>query len=236
MADRQVTSLQRIVRSLDDAMNNTSLLLLLDVAGQRLLFPGDAQIENWSFALSEPATTALLRDVTLYKVGHHGSRNGTPRSLVRLWQQHPIRRTSVLSTLPGVHGKTEGTQVPRTTLVEALGGLGTVHRTDELPEGEHYLELECRPPAAEWVRRPVAPGLSPGPAATTSADVRPMSLPDGCAPGPAAGAWSAWKPQPPSARAPGPPGRAGPGGSAVAPARRPSSCTSWRPGSGSGWT
>ncbi len=157
MTDRQVTSLQRIVRSLDDAMNNTSLLLLLDVAGQRLLFPGDAQIENWSYALSQPATTDLLRTVTLYKVGHHGSRNGTPRSLVRLWQQDPTPRVAMMSTLPGVHGQTEGTRVPRATLVTALEQLGPLHRTDTLARAEHHLELECRLQTGVWERKPPAP-------------------------------------------------------------------------------
>ena len=36
-----------IVRILDDALNNTSVILLFEVGGKRLLFPGDAQIENW---------------------------------------------------------------------------------------------------------------------------------------------------------------------------------------------
>ena len=155
MSDRQITSLQRIVRSLDDAMNNTSLILLLDVAGQRLLFPGDAQIENWSYALSRPGAMDLLRDVTLYKVGHHGSRNGTPRSLVRLWQNSPAPRTAVMSTLPGVHGETEATRVPRSTLVAALEDLGPLHRTDTLDRKTHYLELEWRSDLPEWA--PVVP-------------------------------------------------------------------------------
>ncbi len=151
MSDRHVTSLQRIVRSLDEAMNNTSLILVFDVAGQRLLFPGDAQIENWSFALSQPASIDLLRGVSFYKVGHHGSRNGTPRSLVRLWQDNPTTRTTVMSTLPGVHGKTEATKVPRSTLVDALQELGPLYRTDQLGKGVHHLELECRAGSADWV-------------------------------------------------------------------------------------
>ena len=40
-----------IVRSVDDALNNTSLILLFDIEGKKLLFPGDAQVENWRYAL-----------------------------------------------------------------------------------------------------------------------------------------------------------------------------------------
>src|SRR5579862_8336136 len=42
-----------IVRTLDQQMNNTSLILLFEVFGKKLLFPGDAQIENWSYALED---------------------------------------------------------------------------------------------------------------------------------------------------------------------------------------
>jgi L-ascorbate metabolism protein UlaG (beta-lactamase superfamily) len=44
-----------IVRILDKQMNNTSLILLFETGGKSLLFPGDAQIENWLYALSNRA-------------------------------------------------------------------------------------------------------------------------------------------------------------------------------------
>ena len=69
-------------------MNNTSLILLFEVNGKKLLFPGDAQLENWSYAVKDAddadATRALLADVDVYKVGHHGSLNATPKKL--LWE------------------------------------------------------------------------------------------------------------------------------------------------------
>lgn len=142
--DQQTHSLLRIVRGLDDALNNTSLILLFEAGTRRLLFPGDAQIENWSYALTSPAGDAfqgLLKEVDLYKVGHHGSRNASPRSLVGRWGGRSRPLTSVLSTLPGVHGHSEATSVPRTTLCDALGALGTLHRTDVLPAGTIASEL-----------------------------------------------------------------------------------------------
>jgi hypothetical protein len=135
LRQQQTHALLRIVDGLEDALNNTSVILLFQTRERTLLFPGDAQIENWSYALtSEDAAPlrAALPDVDLYKVGHHGSRNASPRSLVKQWNGRAEKLTSIISTLPGVHGKTEATAVPRTTLVDALATLGPVHRTDKL--------------------------------------------------------------------------------------------------------
>lgn len=122
--------LLQIVRTLDDQMNNTSLILLFEVFGKKLLFPGDAQIENWSWALQDAPnakeTRSLLAGVDVYKVGHHGSLNATPKTL--LWENFQKRNKSanlglqtMLSTLPGKHGKVRTrTEVPRRPLLEAL--------------------------------------------------------------------------------------------------------------------
>jgi hypothetical protein len=138
--------LLQIVRVLDDQMNNTSLILLFEVGGKKLLFPGDAQIENWSYALEDApnaaATRKLLAGVDLYKVGHHGSRNATPKKL--LWEAFSKRGKAkgkrlrtLLSTLPGKHGKKEKhTEVPRGTLLDALEGESDLKNTNSLGFGE----------------------------------------------------------------------------------------------------
>lgn len=124
-----------LVRWLDDALNNTSVVLLIEVGEHRLLFGGDAQIENWGWALDragkEPELERALAAVTLYKVGHHGSRNATPKSLYRRWENRPADRPliSMMSTKSNVHGSGE-TAVPRSTLVEALKACGQVLSTD----------------------------------------------------------------------------------------------------------
>jgi hypothetical protein len=147
---QQVGSLLRVVRTVDDALNNTSVILLIDVGDKRLLFPGDAQIENWSWALKNAPNSASLRKllsrVDLYKVGHHGSRNATPRSLFRLWGDDPTGgRTMValMSTLSGVHGRSPGTRVPRTTLVAALKRrtADQLWTTDSLAAEQPFIEL-----------------------------------------------------------------------------------------------
>lgn len=130
-------SLKRLVNTVDNALNNTSLILLVEAGRKRLLLPGDAQIENWRFTLDaldkEPALRRALSAVDLYKVGHHGSRNATPRSLMTLWSdgaaaERPM--VALLSTRAGVHGKREATAVPRSSLVNALTERMTVLTTD----------------------------------------------------------------------------------------------------------
>ena len=137
--------LLQIVRTLDNQMNNTSLILLFEVGGKKLLFPGDAQIENWSYALQEAPdaakTRALLADVDVYKVGHHGSLNATPKKL--LWENFTKkgktkRLRTLLSTLPGKHGKVASkTEVPRRPLLEALEQETTLLNTHDYPLGQN---------------------------------------------------------------------------------------------------
>lgn len=119
-----------IVRNIDDALNNTSLILLFEIGGTKLLFSGDAQIEDWRYALFDAPNAAAIRaslaDTAVYKVGHHGSLNGTPKTMWFGFQRRggvtatPRLRT-LLSTLGGKHGKpSRGTEVPRAKLVDAL--------------------------------------------------------------------------------------------------------------------
>lgn len=141
-----------LVRVLDKAMNNTSLILLFESGGKRLLFPGDAQIENWAFALAQPAIRALLSGVDVYKVGHHGSRNATPKSLWngftnRGGRSSKRRMTALLSTMPGKHGSAdEGarSEVPRTTLLKALSDETDLHATHLLEAGRLFDEVRIK--------------------------------------------------------------------------------------------
>lgn len=138
----RVDTLLKIVRILDDAMNNTSVILLFEIGDTAILFPGDAQIENWMFALGKPKYQKLLKKVRLYKVGHHGSLNATPKSLWALFEKRgvegtPERLRTVLSTLHDVHGSTErNTEVPRRTLVAALKKDSDLLSTEDIPVSE----------------------------------------------------------------------------------------------------
>jgi beta-lactamase superfamily II metal-dependent hydrolase len=127
-----------IVRMLDQQMNNTSLILLFEVFGKKLLFPGDAQLENWTYALEDAPnaakTRALLAEVDVYKVGHHGSLNATPKK--GLWEKFRKRNKglkTLLSTMPGKHGSARSnTEVPRSTLLKELETRSSLTNTMKL--------------------------------------------------------------------------------------------------------
>jgi hypothetical protein len=82
----------QLALSMNSYTNNTSLVLALELtdSGRVLLFPGDAEAGNWlswkqtSWTLEdedgeEQAITGmdLVKRTAFYKVGHHGSHNGT---------------------------------------------------------------------------------------------------------------------------------------------------------------
>ena len=141
-----------IVRVLDSVLNNTSLILLFEVGETRLLFPGDAQIENWSYALfTAPNKDEILKRLAtarLYKVGHHGSRNATPKTLWNNFAHRgpegaPERLETVLSTLAGKHGSVDrGTEVPRKALVQALKANSNLHDTEGLKKALPWNDVD----------------------------------------------------------------------------------------------
>ncbi len=154
--ERRISQGLELVEALDDVLNNTSVILLVTVGSRRLLLPGDAQAENWSLALDQVEgrngrtrdrrlATALSK-IDLYKVGHHGSRNATPKRLIRHWEQTAPaghRIVSVLSTKKGVFEKSLDGAVPKKELVEGLGKFGPVHSTDDLDPDVWWMDLEA---------------------------------------------------------------------------------------------
>lgn len=149
--------LLEMVRVLDDVLNNTSLILHFQVGNLALLFPGDAQLECWSHALAGPharRNQALLAGVDLYKVGHHGSLNATPRSLWALFEKKGPAKAlrTVVSTLEGVHGHEDRrTEVPRRTLVTALKAESTYFTTQRVTRGlGQFTEIDPRERKPVW--------------------------------------------------------------------------------------
>ncbi len=87
-------SAARLALQLDDHQNNTSLVLAIEMKETEdvLLFVGDAEIGNWrswdkvewkipsaNGGEKTVTTEELLKKITFYKVGHHGSHNATLR-------------------------------------------------------------------------------------------------------------------------------------------------------------
>lgn len=138
-----------VVRALDKVLNNTSIILLFEVGDKKLLFPGDAQIENWSYALSKSSVRKLLTGVNVYKVGHHGSLNATPKSLWNSFENRSTKKTNdrlktFVSTMAGKHGKTaNNTEVPRRPLVETLKAETDYYTTQDL-KGKNNIRLDYK--------------------------------------------------------------------------------------------
>jgi beta-lactamase superfamily II metal-dependent hydrolase len=110
---------------LEKAVNNTSLFVVLDVAGTRLVFPGDAQYGAWQHVLTDPRKRALVSDAVFYKVGHHGSHNATPKEFVeQVW------RHGGYAMLPWGLVKRWQNSIPNDDLLSALRAHHTVIRAD----------------------------------------------------------------------------------------------------------
>jgi hypothetical protein len=100
--------------ALDNALNNTSLMLMFEVGDQFLLFPGDSQWGTWNLALTTDWSRDLLARTTFYKIGHHGSHNATPREFVE--DVLPKGTWCIASVTPYSRWK----QVPKKELLEEL--------------------------------------------------------------------------------------------------------------------
>ena len=104
---QHVRSAFALIQAFDKVLNDTSLILLIEAAGHTMLFPGDAQWEDWAVCLNTNTGARALHDdlrrVDLYKVGHHGSRDATPKlSLFPLLKANETGKPLVvMSTLEG---------------------------------------------------------------------------------------------------------------------------------------
>jgi beta-lactamase superfamily II metal-dependent hydrolase len=115
--------------SLEDAVNNTSLMLLFEVGRALLLFPGDSQWGTWELLLEDTRARRLLSRTSFYKVGHHGSHNASPVSYVKNLGADSL--AAAISVKPVERWR----NIPKAELVEALEEKtrGHVIRMDQLP-------------------------------------------------------------------------------------------------------
>ncbi|WP_395391177.1 MBL fold metallo-hydrolase [Novosphingobium sp. BL-8A] len=115
-----------LAAALDSAVNNTSLILLFEVAESFLLFSGDAQWGAWNAMLTDPVARALLKRTTFYKVGHHGSHNATPKEFIE--ELMPVGGTALFSTC----SVRQWPNIPREPLVKAIESKAARHaRSDQ---------------------------------------------------------------------------------------------------------
>jgi beta-lactamase superfamily II metal-dependent hydrolase len=123
----------------DKTLNNQSLVILFSFKGKNLLFVGDAQWGNWENFLYGGAfgtpghtemtktATQILNNIDFYKVGHHGSRNATPKDAVAAMMR--LGCACMCSTQLDAYN-----EVPREPLMQALSKQmsGKLARSDQI--------------------------------------------------------------------------------------------------------
>jgi len=106
-------------RFIDKAANNTSLCLMVEAGGKRLLLPGDAELESWDI-MAKKFAKEMKKPVDFLKVAHHGSHNGTPTELLDglLPKSRKDKAQVLVSTKRNVYGTKN--PVPDTSLITDL--------------------------------------------------------------------------------------------------------------------
>ena len=113
--------------SITSSINGTSLMLVFEIGGLALFFPGDAQWGTWRRVLATPAARDLVSRCAFYKVGHHGSHNASPKTFVRKVMGDAT--TAAVSVAP----VTVWPEIPQTDLVKEIRKVAsTVVLSDDL--------------------------------------------------------------------------------------------------------
>lgn len=133
---------ENLAFSVDQALNGTSLVLLLEVGPLVLLFPGDAQWGTWSEILAAPAWQEKLHNTKFLKVGHHGSHNATPVDFV---EKGYLKNATAMVSVSDTAYDTEGWKaIPKKELLAALTSKKRVTnliRSDTLGPTELFTEV-----------------------------------------------------------------------------------------------
>jgi beta-lactamase superfamily II metal-dependent hydrolase len=131
-------------KTLDNFLNNQSLVVLFTYAGKKLLFAGDAQGGNWEYWMFggtptkapsvdqiEKDSKEILGHLDFYKMGHHGSTNATPVSAVTAMGAGNF--PTMCSTQADSFGTVDNeSEVPRIPLLDALALKSKIVRSDQI--------------------------------------------------------------------------------------------------------
>lgn len=130
LSDRE--NITALSAAIDNAINNTSLVIMIEVGKAFLLFCADAQWGNWQAILAEQHWREMIGNTTFLKVGHHASHNASPVTLINSLLPKGI--PAMVSVEPKVHNN-----VPYAKLIGAFEERDyLVARSDEpgsLPPG-----------------------------------------------------------------------------------------------------
>lgn len=124
--------------SIDQASNNTSIVMLLEWNGWRLLFTGDAEKRSWRTI----ARLNLVQPVHFLKVSHHGSHTGMPpeeilEKLLPMPAPGAAKPRAAVSTYPKTY---KG--VPDETSATELKKRADLTSTRDLPQGTLFIEYK----------------------------------------------------------------------------------------------
>lgn len=153
--------LAALSRWLEDAVNNTSLVMHFRMLGRNLLFAGDAQWGSWLSWLYKagdttqglaPGSRDLLRELDFLKLSHHGSVNGTPTEVV-------ANLAGGAAVMCSTNQTASYPQVPLTALIDKLDAktgnrLALSDQVDVLGNPLAHKDLRRRPLASCFTRGP----------------------------------------------------------------------------------
>jgi len=146
-------------------VNNTSVALLLEWNGRRILFPGDAEHESWRLMWAHEKNT-LNAPLDFLKISHHGSHNGTPYRLdapddplneildAILPRSNAQNAQAVVSTLAGrIHAPLN--PVPFPDLMNELSS--RVNNAQEYPQESGLQPMRTDMEPGEWIDIHISP-------------------------------------------------------------------------------
>jgi beta-lactamase superfamily II metal-dependent hydrolase len=124
--------------SIDQAANNTSIVLLLEWKGWRLLFSGDAEKRSWRTM----DKNGFVAPIHFLKVSHHGSHTGMPPDdildkLLPATAPGARKPIAAVSTYPKTYPG-----VPDGPTLDELGLRTDLKSTRKLAAGELFVELK----------------------------------------------------------------------------------------------
>lgn len=135
IANRSKTSIRDVLMQEREYDNATSLVILLEWKGKRLLFAGDAQESSWK-AMHD---NGLLVPIDVLKVAHHASHNGTPIDYPDIWKKMIEGKKPIF--LVSTHPRRDW-GMPNRDLLKRLDSVGTVHSTEGLKGSHAFIEIE----------------------------------------------------------------------------------------------
>ncbi|MFW9844385.1 MAG: MBL fold metallo-hydrolase [Candidatus Thorarchaeota archaeon] len=136
ISDRDNQGIRDILWAERSYDNETSLVLLLNWKGKKILFAGDAEDVSWKIMHDK----GVLEPFDVLKVSHHASKNGTPLKESEIWRNlmgdEPRARKFLVSTYPR---KDWG--IPSRSLLKELSSFGEIESTEKVKGDSGFVEI-----------------------------------------------------------------------------------------------